>query len=230
MLNANNNDAIKVTNTSNDVNSEGSLAWAIQQAADLPGLDAIDLSEISGQTIVGHSFVIGADNDIQFFGAGVTIDGNVEGITVFPGITIPNSGRLFTINGANVSFVDLNLVNGRHQGSSGTSGKGGNLGYGGAILINNDSSVIVDRVTFENNDAVGGNSSGRGGSGGRGGGVNADGNDGGDGSSGSGGDGGECSRILGVCTSGDRGSTGDSGSSGGFGAGGNSGSGGGGGE
>ena len=60
-----NNDAIKVTNTSNDVNLEGSLAWAIREAGNLPGLDAIDLSEISGQTIVGHSFAIEAGNDIR---------------------------------------------------------------------------------------------------------------------------------------------------------------------
>ncbi|MGD1918322.1 MAG: DUF4347 domain-containing protein, partial [Pleurocapsa sp.] len=208
--------AIEVTN--NNASGEGSLRAAIAEAATIPGLDTIDLSGISGQSIAAHSFIIGEDNDIQFEGAGVTINGG-------------DLGRLFRVDGANVSFADLNLVNGLHQGENTTKGKGGGLGAGGAIFIDSDSSVIVNNVVFDANFAIGGSSSGRGGSGGRGAGIGGDGGSGGDGTSNnSGGDGGDWSGFL--CSNPDSGSRGDNGASNSsrFGVGGDSAGGGGGGS
>jgi VCBS repeat-containing protein len=80
--------------------------------------------------------------------------------------------RLFVIdNGANVSLSNLNLIGGRAIGTSGgpNDNNGGGLGAGGALLINSGR-VIVHNVTFQNNQAIGGNGGGGGfGAGGHGG-------------------------------------------------------------
>ncbi len=206
---------IKVTTTSSS--GEGSLANAIATAANLPGLDIIDFSEIAGSEIlIGSLPQISGDNDLKFLGFGVTLNGG-------------NSGNILTINGANVTLNNLSLVGGSVQGGNGSRGAGGNLGAGGAIFIDSASGVVFNNVAFSSNSAIGGDSTGRAGSGGRGAGIGGDGASGGDGSaSNSGGDGGECSGFL--CSSPESGDRGSSGSSGAFGVGGRSAGGGGGGS
>jgi hypothetical protein len=100
--------------------------------------------------------------------------------------------QIFIVDGANVSFQNLALVNGFTRGGNGVNGGGGGGGFGGALFVNSGT-VFVNNVTFTNNRATGGNAIGFAGSGGNGGNDSAFGLNGG-----FGGAGGNSTPFLGV--------------------------------
>jgi CSLREA domain-containing protein len=162
------------------------LREAIQAAALLPGRDTIALSTDVNLFVSLPTVITG--NDIDFVGNNRTINGN--------------QNRIFAVDGADVSFQNLTLANGVARGGNGFNGGGGGLGAGGALFID-DGSVFMNNITFQNNQAIGGNAIGFAGSGGNGG------NDSGNGfNGGNGGRGGNSSFLVGNSPGGGGGSGG----------------------
>ncbi|MCU0567825.1 MAG: DUF4347 domain-containing protein [Oculatellaceae cyanobacterium Prado106] len=101
--------------------------------------------------------------NIRFLGNQQTISGG-------------NSFRVFAVNGGNVEFNDLFIVNGRAAGAPGApgttvGGSNGGTGQGGGLFINSGNVTTIN-VTFRDNQAIGGNGgsslTGSGGNGGNG--------------------------------------------------------------
>lgn len=111
-------------------------------------------------TITEHLPLI--ESDIQFIGNEKTIDGGGQ-------------QQVFFVKSGIVSFSNLTIQNGLAKGGNGGYNAGGGAGMGGAIFVNENSTVTVDNVTFSNNQAIGGeggsynNNYGSGGGGGFGG-------------------------------------------------------------
>ncbi|MGY6217549.1 Calx-beta domain-containing protein [Methylolobus aquaticus] len=147
----------RVTNT-NDA-GEGSLRQAILDAAAHDGRDTIDLSAIGVGTIKLASVLptLGIGNDIDFLGS----------VLGAPTISGQGQHRLFTIDGAHVTFTDINFADGYAKGGDGVNGGGGGLGAGSALTILRGS-VDIAYAQFSSNAVHGGNSSGRAGHGGDG--------------------------------------------------------------
>ena len=172
---------IKVTTNADSENpNDGqlSLREAIIEAENRNNntIDIIDLSAIANQTINLTSSLPTITEQLEIQGNNVTINGREDttttvfipflGSRTFP---ITNFHQLFAIDGETPStqiiFSDLTLRDGLAQGGDGNNGGGGGLGAGGALFIN-QGQVIADDVTFSDNRAVGGNSTGNAGIGG----------------------------------------------------------------
>lgn len=132
--------------TTTFINEEG-----IEETITVPSNepDIIDLSEISGQTIILNSSLPTLTEDTEFKGAGVTINGRGEF----------NKHQIISVNAQDkdntVIFSNLAFYNGLARGGYAYFGAGGGLGAGGAIFINSGS-VVVDGVVFKYNRAEGG--------------------------------------------------------------------------
>ncbi|OKH51830.1 hypothetical protein NIES2101_17095 [Calothrix sp. HK-06] len=141
---------IFVTNT-NDSGS-GSLREAIIDANENSGQDEIIFN--TAGTISLSSSLPSITGDLKIDGANkITISGNSQ-------------HQILTVLGVPFTVSNLTLKDGLAKGGAGINGGGGGLGAGGALFINIGSSVGVNNVTFTNNSAVGGNSSGTAGAGG----------------------------------------------------------------
>jgi hypothetical protein len=81
-------------------------------------------------------------------------------------IDAANQGRVFVVGGEaggitfapSVSFANLIVRSGLAQGGSGADGGGGGAGLGGAMYIHSGT-VVIDRVSFRGNSALGGDGS-----------------------------------------------------------------------
>ncbi|MBY5281762.1 DUF4347 domain-containing protein, partial [Anabaena sp. PCC 7938] len=166
-------DIIKVTNT-ND-NDTGSLRWAIEQATSQKfGFDVIDLRDVSGTISLNSSLpTIAGGNNLFWVGDGdITINGRGQYQIIT--YSVNNSfGEVLGIQG-------VNFTQGLARGGDGNGGGGGGLGAGGAIFVD-AGRLVLDNVSFNANEAIGGSSYGRAGSGFRGDGDDGSGGDGGDG-------------------------------------------------
>src|SRR4028119_839295 len=135
------------------------LREAITEANNNSYADTITITgNISG---FGESFGIDLQDGkaLSIIGNGRTIDGG-------------NNAQLFNIVSGKVVLSNLTLQNGLAKGGDGAGGGGGGLGAGGALFVSGGN-VTVKNVTFNNNQARGGNSpnpAGRGGDGDGGGG------------------------------------------------------------
>ncbi len=143
---------IKVSNTNDS--GTGSLRQAIIDAANSPGLDVIDLTEVSGTISLNSSLpTLNINNDTFITGNNnITIDGQ-------------NRYQIIAVDGANVGFEGVTFKGGYAKGGNAGGGGGGGLGAGGAIFVNKGN-VAINNVTFNSNSAVGGSSDGTGGAGG----------------------------------------------------------------
>jgi hypothetical protein len=112
----------------------GSLSWAILQANQLPGDDTITLhSDVTIQEIMKTLF----NSNIEVIGNHHTISGN-------------NQFRPIFVKDGKVKLANLTLTEGQSKGI-----EGGGAGLGGALFIYGGS-VIIDRVIFNQNQAIGG--------------------------------------------------------------------------
>ncbi|MCC2633016.1 MAG: putative outer membrane protein pmp20 precursor, partial [Ramlibacter sp.] len=126
-----------VTN-SLDLTIVGTLRWAITQANASAGADIIVLPTGTFQItqLGGDDSNLLGDLDIT---DDVTIQGDGAGNTIVMG---SGTDRVFDIRGGNVSFSDLTI----------TGGGGVNMG-GGINLLDGASTVTLDRVVVEGNEA-----------------------------------------------------------------------------
>lgn len=144
--------AIVVTNTSD--NGEGSLRAAIIAANENSDHDVIDLRFIEGTIALASSLpALSSNMDIVGTDASpVTVSGE-------------NAHQIFFVEGGLVTLRSFAVANGRNSGGNGgigDGGGGGGAGFGGAIFLN-DGNLLIDRMTFIGNTALGGagsNSSG----------------------------------------------------------------------
>ena len=135
---------IAVTNTE-DTNQSGSLRWAIEQANLNQDSDVIDLSSIKGVITLTSSLPT-IQTDLTILGNGDdTISGN-------------KTHRVFEIEKGNVTLEGLNIIEGLAQGESGKNGSGGAAGMGGGLLMKGGK-VKLAKVTFAENQAIGGSGS-----------------------------------------------------------------------
>ncbi|MBL8515026.1 MAG: hypothetical protein JNJ55_13625, partial [Betaproteobacteria bacterium] len=158
---------LTVQNT-ND-NGAGSLRQAIADAASGDTI-VFDKAAMDGQTIVLSSFTNDTGTTTQFGasaffitgGKALTIDATLNGLT--QGVVLQRQNgsffRLFDLDtGVSLTLRGLTLKGGRAQGGSGGTGSfkggGGAAGMGGAIF--NRGTLVIDRCTFVDNGAFGGN-------------------------------------------------------------------------
>ncbi|MDB9436854.1 calcium-binding protein [Dolichospermum lemmermannii CS-548] len=128
-------------------NKSGSLRDAIQWAANNPGRDTIKFN-IAAPIYIGSSLpTLVKGNDIDFIGFSSDLNSTIGADWEY---------QIITVDGANVSFSNLNFWGGYAKGGDGNNG-GGGLGAGGALFIN-AGNVTLDNVKFWINKAVGGNS------------------------------------------------------------------------
>ena len=131
--------------TTEDSNQSGSLRWAMEQANLNSDLDVIDLSLIKGVITLTSSLPI-IQTDLTILGNGDdTISGN-------------KTHRIFEIEKGNVTLESLNIIEGLAQGESGKNGSGGAAGMGGGLLMKGGK-VKLAKVTFAENQAIGGSGS-----------------------------------------------------------------------
>ncbi|WP_424100515.1 FG-GAP-like repeat-containing protein [Moorena producens] len=145
---------IQVTN-SNDSGS-GSLRSALS-TADASNDDVlIDIRGVNGVITLQESLpTVTGTNKIWVVG-----DGNDR-------ISGGNNQQILSVNKTDgfLAFFGVTLQNGKAQGGNGSQGGGGGLGAGAALFINKGN-VVVDQSVFENNQAIGGNSTQEAGTGG----------------------------------------------------------------
>lgn len=136
----------------------GDLRNAIFQASQTPGNNIIDLSGLAAGSTITLSAPLpplyttgGATLTIVgAAGAGITISGN-------------NLHRPFFVVQGNIELRDLTVANGRARGGNGGNGQiagGAGAGLGGGMLIDGTlgaTTVRLTRVSFLNNQAIGGN-------------------------------------------------------------------------
>ncbi|MEG5097039.1 DUF4347 domain-containing protein, partial [Microcoleus sp. B13-B4] len=136
----------------NDPNNGYTLREAIVAANSLPDEDTIDFGELLGtKTIILTSLLPTLTTDIIFNG------------TVANPLTISGADnyQIFKVtNNATVSFNNFILADGRARGTNGGNGNfggggGGAAGMGGALFIDSGR-VTASGVTFNNNQALGG--------------------------------------------------------------------------
>ncbi|MFY0605449.1 MAG: Ig-like domain-containing protein [Cyclobacteriaceae bacterium] len=144
--------AIVVTNLNDS--GEGSLRAAIESANENPDHSVIDLRFVNGTLALASSLPALASN-MEIVGTDaspVTVSGE-------------NAHQVFFMESGQVTLRSFTVANGRNTGGNGgigDGGGGGGAGFGGAIFLN-DGDLIVDRMTFTGNQALGGagaNSSG----------------------------------------------------------------------
>jgi hypothetical protein len=149
----------------------GDLRNAIYQADQSPDADnVIDLSGVSGTIDLAAML----PPIFTLNGGSLTIIGSGQNH-----LTISGGGavRPFFILEGDVSISNLTIANGLAKGGNGGPGAGGGAGLGGGLLIDGTlgaTTVSLTKVTFDNNQAVGGNGTngvtgGGGGAGGNGG-------------------------------------------------------------
>ncbi len=136
---------IQVTTTA-DVGA-GSLRWAVGQANAAPDDDLIDLSRVEGAIALQSPLPALKSNLILAGNGNITISGS-------------HHHRVFQIDDGDITFRDLTIADGLAQGRAGVNGSGGSAGMGGGLLINQGVVRLV-RVTFLNNQAIGGSGSQR---------------------------------------------------------------------
>ncbi|MDM8557321.1 Calx-beta domain-containing protein [Candidatus Parabeggiatoa sp. HSG14] len=107
--------------------------------------------------------------DIQLFATLPVITGTVHFQGNNHSISGNNQHQVFFVDGGIVHFSDLTIQDGQVRGGTGGAGAndieidgnggggGGGGGMGGAIFSNTGSQVIVENITFLNNQALGGN-------------------------------------------------------------------------
>ncbi len=139
------------------------LSWAIRQANVTSGADTITLKTDVTITGVMKTLIDGApsggDHDA---GGGDLI---IQSDTTTRSISGNNQFRPLFVKSGNVTIKNLNLINGKAQGTNSSVG-GAGAGLGGALFVYNGT-VTVDSVAFNNNNATGGaGGNGGGGSGG----------------------------------------------------------------
>ncbi|MGB5974994.1 MAG: hypothetical protein WBG38_16840, partial [Nodosilinea sp.] len=130
---------IRVTTTADS--GIGSLRWAIAQANAAPNDDLIELSPVEG-AITLQSPLPALSTNLTLVGNGNTISGS-------------SRHRVLQIDDGDVTVRDLTLSSGLAQGKAGIDGGGGSAGMGGGLLINRGVVRLV-RVSFLDNQAVGG--------------------------------------------------------------------------
>ena len=167
----------------------GSLRQAITDANSRLGSDTIEFDatffnqartiRLSSQLLIQDDLTINglANNLINISGDSDNSNTNNEGDT-----------RILFIQQGNININNVGLIGGRSQGTAGGR-SGAGAGLGGAIFINGmdnagvvlPTNVVIDNVTFENNQAIGGSAFGAATAGG---GMNGFGNAGGAGGTG----------------------------------------------
>ncbi len=156
------------------------LRAALQEANGASSLDTIlfDLSAIGTDTIKIDSMLPVLDSNMIIQGPG-------QNALALSG---QNLHRLFFVKNGTITISDLSLVHGRAKGGNGGGGAGGGMGAGGAMLLHEGQTgtivLTINNVTFDGNEAIGGD--GNGGSGGGGGGLGGNGGNGGGGFMGNG--------------------------------------------
>ncbi|MFM6211296.1 MAG: hypothetical protein ACKPFB_05875, partial [Planktothrix sp.] len=136
--------------------TEGSLSWAIKTANEKAGADTIKLNtdvrlDFGSDVIRMWSLV---DSDMTVDGQEHTINGDNNN----NGTPDKDDRPIFFVKSGNVSFKNLTLRNGVAKGGDGYK-SGGGAGMGGALFID-QGNVTVEKVKFEGNLAIGGNSTG----------------------------------------------------------------------
>ena len=116
------------------------LSWAIKEANTLAGDDTITLK--THVTIDGVMKTL-IDSNITFIGNQAIIDGN-------------NQYRPFFVKSGRVKFYNMTITQGQAKGGDSNKG-GGGAGLGGALFIY-AGSVSIEKVTFSNNQVIGGKS------------------------------------------------------------------------
>ncbi|WP_407866815.1 autotransporter outer membrane beta-barrel domain-containing protein [Phyllobacterium phragmitis] len=156
------------TSDNGDVNAQGSLSWAINQA-----------NKGGNQTIAfDPDAFVGKDPKLTLTGTNVQTPRISTGVTIdgsgVPGLTIDGSNEreIFFVrpdnpeagNRIEVNVRNLNLANGRAKGGNGGNGvngtgysSGGGMGAGGALYAGKGSNITVENVNFTGNRAQGGN-------------------------------------------------------------------------
>ncbi len=137
-------DAILVTNLNDS--GDGSLRAAIEAANADADHDVIDMRGVAGTINLASSLpVISSNMDII-------------GLKEIPVIVDGGSTHQVFFIETNVIMKGFSIVNGYNKGGDGglgDAGGGGGAGFGAAIFIN-DGNVVLDNMTFNNNQVVGG--------------------------------------------------------------------------
>ncbi len=144
---------VTVTTTAGDT-SAGSLGDAINQINASPCGGTINLSGIATGTTITLT------GNLPYITQSVTILGNNVNVSGNSSYGILNlGGGVSVAAGLNDSISNINLINGKAQGSNGGSyneGGGGGLGAGGGIFVNSGVTLTVNTVSFNGDSAVGG--------------------------------------------------------------------------
>ncbi len=138
--------AIVVTNTNDS--GEGSLRAAIIAANENPDHNVIDLRFIEGTIALTSSLpALSSNMDIVGTDASpVTVSGE-------------NAHQVFYMTSGKVLLKGFEIANGLNRGGDGTQGSGGGgggAGFGGAVFLDRGN-LIIDRMNFSGNVALGGN-------------------------------------------------------------------------
>ncbi|MEP4598813.1 MAG: Ig-like domain-containing protein, partial [Cyclobacteriaceae bacterium] len=138
--------AIVVTNTNDS--GEGSLRAAIAAANANPDHNVIDLRFIEGTIALASTLpTLSSNMDIVGTDASpVTVSGE-------------NAHQVFYMTSGNVLLKGFQVANGFNSGGNGTQGSGGGgggAGFGGAVFLDGGN-LIVNRMNFSGNVALGGN-------------------------------------------------------------------------
>ncbi len=120
---------------------------------------------------------LNANNVLQKTNQTFSIEGNHHTLTSISG---PHRGFFARESTGTVTIQNLKIVGASAKGGNGSTRGGGGLGAGGALFLNSNSKVILNNVSFQNSQAIGGSALG----------ASNDGNTGGGGGGGIGGDGG----------------------------------------
>ncbi|MFD0986827.1 autotransporter family protein [Methyloligella solikamskensis] len=121
-------------------------------------MQAIALDRSSSHTInITSSFTMSGNvapvvlddgRSLTINGNGFTIDGNDQYRPFFVSSSSPTTG-----GGPTVTISELNIANGAGIGGNGS---GGGMGAGGGLLVDQNTTVILDMVNFSSNSATGG--------------------------------------------------------------------------
>ena len=137
------------TNNDNIDPNDGvlSLREAIIEANNTPEADTIDLSNLSTLT------PIDLNSSLPTITQDLTIIGNPNN---FQQINGRGQFGIFRVLGAttDLTLSNLTLLNGVRQGDDAPFNRGGNLGAGGALFINQQANVVIDNVIFQGNQAI----------------------------------------------------------------------------